>query len=255
MRCQETSSGYPASKARLGDDIFKENFMSEWVNVTASDGHSLSAYVARPVNEPVGAVVIVQEIFGVNPSIRAVADMYAREGFLAVAPAIFDRFERGLELGYGPEDMKKAFSIYPGLNPDVTLLDVAAAYEFAVADSGKGTGVLGFCYGGLVSWLAATRGEDLKMQPGCCVGYYAGGIGKVAAEEPSCPVLLHFGADDDHIGKDQIDAVRTAHPEVEIYLYEGVGHAFANPDRPSYGASAAKVADQRSLEFLRKNLA
>jgi carboxymethylenebutenolidase len=206
------------------------------------------------VGEPIGALVVIQEIFGVNPSIQSVADSYAKDGFVAVAPAIFDRIEKGVFLGYGPEDMKKAYSLYPQLDGDKALLDIAAAYEYAQG-TGKGVGVLGFCYGGLMSWLSATRGENVKMQPACCVGYYAGGIGKFAAEEPSCPVLLHFGAADDHIGKDQIDAVRTAHPDVEIYLYEGAGHAFANPDRPSYVAEAAKLARERSLEFLKGNIA
>ena len=228
--------------------------MGEWVKLEAVDGHELSGYVARPEGEAIGALVVVQEIFGVNPSIRGVVDAYAKEGFLAIAPAIFDRFERDLELGYGPEDMKKAYELYGKLNPDTQLLDIAAAFEYVKA-AGKGVGVLGFCYGGLLSWLSATRGENLKMQPACTVGYYAGGIGKVAAEEPVCPVLLHFGADDDHIGKDQIEAVRVAHPEVEIYLYEGVGHAFANPARPSYVEAAARVADARSLEFLKANIA
>jgi len=151
--------------------------------------------------------------------------------------------------------MKKAFGLYPKLNPDLTLLDVAAAFHYAVKESGKACGVLGFCYGGLMAWLSAVRGEGVKMQPGCCVGYYAGGIGKVAAEEPVCPVMLHFGAEDSHIGSDQIEAVRVAHPELEIYLYDGVGHAFANPDRPSYDMAAGKLADARSLEFLKANLA
>jgi len=228
--------------------------MSEWVKLTASDGHELEGYVARPEGEAIGAVVVIQEIFGVNPSIQGVADAYAKEGFLAVAPALFDRFERGLQLGYGPEDMKKAFGLYAELKPEVQLLDVAAAFEFAKS-AGKGIGVVGFCYGGLLSWLSATRGEDLKMQPACTVGYYGGGIGKVATEEPVCPVMLHFGADDDHIGKDQVDAVRGAHPEVEIYIYEGAGHAFANPARSSYVAAPAKLADARSLEFMKKNIA
>jgi carboxymethylenebutenolidase len=196
----------------------------------------------------------VQEIFGVNKSIREVADHYASEGFVAIAPALFDRFERNLELGYGEADMKKAFALYPKLDPNVSLLDIAAAFHHVKA-AGKPTGVLGFCYGGLMSWVSAVRGENVKMQPDCCVCYYPGGIGKFAAEEPVCPVMLHFGAADDHIGKDQVDAVRTAHPEVEIFLYEGVGHAFANPDRPSYNAAATKLADARSLEFLKKNLA
>ncbi len=228
--------------------------MGEWIRLKAEDGHELGAYVAKPEREAIGAVVVVQEIFGVNKSIRGVVDDYAREGLLAIAPAIFDRIERNLELGYGEADMKKAFGIYPSLNPDVTLMDIAAAFHHA-KQMGKPTGVLGFCYGGLVTWLSATRGENHAMQPDCCVGYYPGGVGKVATEEPVCPVLLHFGADDDHIGKDQVEAVRAAHPEVEIYLYEGAGHAFANPDRPSYKAEQAKLAWDRSLEFLKANLA
>jgi carboxymethylenebutenolidase len=229
--------------------------MGDWVKVKADDGHELGAYVATPASEPVGAVVVIQEIFGVNSSIRKVADDYSAAGFVAIAPALFDRFERNVELGYGPEDMQKAFQhFYPKLDPNVSLLDVAAAFHHVKA-AGKPTGVVGFCYGGLMTWLSAVRGETLKMQPDCAVGYYAGGIGKFAAEEPVCPVMLHFGANDDHIGKDQVDAVRTAHPDVEIYLYEGAGHAFANPDRPSYVADAAKLADARTLEFLKKNLA
>jgi carboxymethylenebutenolidase len=228
--------------------------MSEWVNLKASDGHELSAYVARPEGEAIGALIVIQEIFGVNQSIRNVADSYAKDGFIAIAPALFDRFEKGLELTYGGEDMKKAFDLYAKLNPDTQLLDIAAAYDF-LRPAGKGIGVIGFCYGGLLTWLTATRGEDLKMQAACAVGYYAGGIGKVAAEEPSCPVQLHFGAADDHIGSDQIDAVRSAHPEVEIFLYEGAGHAFANEARSSFVPAAADLARQRSLDFLKSNIA
>ena len=189
-----------------------------------------------------------------NASIRAVADQYAAEGFVCVAPALFDRFERGVELGYDEEGMKKAFGLYAKLEPDTQLLDVAAAYAYAEG-TGKGVGVIGFCYGGLLAWLSATRGDNLKMQPSCCVGYYAGGIGKVAGEEPACPVMLHFGEADDHIGKDQVDAVREAHPEVEVYTYPGVGHAFANEARPSYAAEAAGTAYGRSLEFFKTHIA
>ena len=228
--------------------------MGDWVTVKASDGHELSAYVARPQGAVRGGLVVVQEIFGVNRSIRGVADEYARHGYVAIAPALFDRFEKGIELGYGEADMKKAFALYPKLDPAVSLKDIAAAFQH-VKGEGKGTGVLGFCYGGLVSWLSATRGPANGFKPACTVGYYPGGVGKVATEEPSCPVMLHFGADDSHIGQDQVDAVRAEHPEVRIYAYEGAGHAFANPDRPSYVEEAAKLADQRSLEFLNKHIA
>jgi carboxymethylenebutenolidase len=229
--------------------------MSDWIKVKAEDGHELSAYVARPKGEAIGALVLVQEIYGVNAHIRSVADGYAKDGFLVVVPAIFDRFERGLELKYEGPDQKRAFELYSKLKPDVTLLDVAAAYGVA-KEAGKGIGVIGFCYGGLISWLTATRGENLKMQPSCCVGYYAGGIGSVAKEEPSCPVMLHFGAKDDHIGKDQIDAVRDAHPEVEIFVYAGAAHAFNRDVDPAhYDAAAAKLARERSLAFLKTHIA
>ena len=229
--------------------------MSDWIKLKAEDGHELSAYVARPASKPIGALVLVQEIFGVNAHIRGVADGYAKDGFLVVAPAIFDRFERGLELDYGPEGMKRAFALYPSLKPDVTLLDVAAAYE-AAKEAGKGIGVVGYCYGGLVTWLAATRGEKYKMRPSCCVAYYPGGIGSVAKEEPSCPVMIHFGAEDSHIGKDQVEAVRAAHPDVEIFVYEGAGHAFnRDADPNSFHVASAKLARERTLEFLKRNIA
>lgn len=230
--------------------------MGEWTKLKAQDGHELGAYVARPEGAAVGALVVVQEIFGVNAHIRSVADRYAQDGFLCVAPALFDRLERDLELSYSPEDIKKAFGLYPQLKPDLSLLDVAAAFQRAKELSGKDCGVMGFCYGGLVSWLAATRGEDLSMQPGCCVCFYPGGIGNVATEEPSCPVMIHFGAKDTHIGQDQVDAVRKAHPEVEVFVYESAGHAFnRDPDPNAYDANAAKLARERTLEFLKENLA
>ncbi len=228
--------------------------MSEWVQLKAADGHELSAYVAKPEGTPIGGLVVIQEIFGVNPSIRSVADAYAAEGFLCIAPALFDRFERGLELGYTGDDLKKAYDLYSKLNPDTQLLDVAAAYGH-VKDAGKGTGVIGFCYGGLLTWLSATRAKALNMNLRGVVGYYAGGIGKFATEEPTCPVELHFGEADDHIGKDQIDAVRAAHPDVEIFLYEGAGHAFANEARASFVPQATEQAFERSLAFLKEHIA
>ncbi len=228
--------------------------MGEWKKLTASDGHELGAYVAKPAGEPIGSVIVIQEIFGVNPHIQSVADGYAGDGFLVIAPALFDRYERDLHLGYSGPDAQKAFALYPKLNVDVALLDVAAAYEW-LSSAGKGVGVVGFCWGGLMSWLTATRGDDLKVRPSCCVGYYPGGIGKYAAEQPSCPVMLHFGGNDTHIGKEQIDAVRSAHPEVEINVYEDAGHAFnRDVDPASYNAEAARISRERTLTFFKTHV-
>jgi len=228
--------------------------MSEWTKVKAADGHELSVYVASPAGEPIGALVLIQEIFGVNAYIRGVADGFARDGFLVIAPALFDRVERGVELKYDGEDSKRGFELMYKLDLDKALLDVAAAYELANKVD-RGIGVIGYCFGGLMSWLTATRGETVKMQPSCCVAYYPGGIGKFAAEEPSCPVMLHIGADDEHIGKDQIEGVRRAHPEVEIYLYKGAGHGFSCDARGSYNPQSAAVARERTLTFLKTHVA
>lgn len=228
--------------------------MGNWTRLKAEDGHELNAYVACPPHAPLGALVIVQEIFGVNAHIRSVADGYAREGYLAVVPALFDRVEPGVELQYVGEDQKRAFELMHKLNPETALKDVAAAFHLAT-ESGKGVGVIGFCFGGLMAWLSATRGATVKMQPACCVGYYAGGIGKVAQEEPTCPVMLNFGAEDTHIGKDQIEAVEKAHPEVEVYVYPGAGHAFnRDVDPNAYHAPSASQARDRVLAFLRTHI-
>lgn len=228
--------------------------MTEFAKLRAEDGHELSAYVAHPESQPAGAVVVIQEIFGVNPHIRSIADRLAKLGYLAVAPALFDRIDRGIELKYEGEDLKRAYALMQKLSPATALLDIATAFGKA-KQSVRSVAVMGFCYGGLMTWLSATRGETLKMRPDCCVGYYPGGIGNFAVEEPSCPMMLHFGAEDTHIGKEQVEAVRAAHPEVEIFVYEGAEHGFHCDARASYNEKQAKVAWGRSLEFLSKHLA
>ena len=229
--------------------------MGESVQVTAQDGHQLSTYISRPEGTPVGAVVVLQEIFGVNAYIRRVADGFAKEGYVAMAPALFDRIERGVELTYEGTDMQRAFELRQKLAPETALMDVAAAFTRLKEEDHKGIAVVGFCYGGLLTWLAATRGENVKMRPDCCVGYYPGGIGSVAKEEPSCPVLLHFGAEDSHIGPEQIEAVREAHPEVEIHVYAAAQHGFSCDARASFNPEQARTAQERTLEFLRTHIA
>lgn len=227
--------------------------MGQLIRLQAKDGHELDAYRAEPAGSKVGSVVVLQEIFGVNAHIRSVADRLAEAGFEAIAPALFDRVERGVELRYGGQDFGRAFELMGKLDPTTALLDVAAAAA-EVGTEQASAAVVGFCYGGFLSWLSATRGPEIGFRPLCCVGYYAGGIGKVATETPVCPVMLHFGAEDSHIGKDQVDAVRAAHPDVPAYVYEGAGHAFnRDVDPGSFYAEAAALAWQRTLAFLKEN--
>ena len=223
--------------------------MSETAKLTASDGHQFDAYVARPSAEPVAGLVVIQEIFGVNQHIRSIADGYARDGFLAVAPAIFDRVERNVELPYDGPEAQKGMAIMQKLNLDSTLKDIEAALQYARQQTSKKSGVIGYCFGGLLAWLSAAR-----LHPDAAVGYYAGGIGKYAAETPHAPVQLHFGKLDTHIPADQVEKVHAAHPEVEIHWYENAGHGFNCDMRASYSAEAAALARTRALTFLKKHL-
>jgi carboxymethylenebutenolidase len=222
--------------------------MSEYVTLVAADGHELNAYVARPEGEPVAGLVVVQEIFGVNAHIRSVADGYAKDGFLAVAPALFDRFERGVELGYAPADRQRAMSFLPKLDAEKSLADASAAIDFAATATGKKVGVVGYCYGGTIAWLAATR----RGVP--AVGYYGGHISKFAGEPLSAPVILHFGKQDSHIPAEEVGKIHAAHPEVEIFWYDA-GHGFNRDVDASYNSEAARLARARSLEFLKQHLA
>ncbi len=223
--------------------------MSEFVSLRAADGHSFGAYVAHPADEPIAGLVVVQEIFGVNAHIRSVADGWARDGFLAVAPALFDRIQPGIELGYDPADLQTAMGLFPKFDVDKAIVDVAAAVNYAAGATHKEVGVIGYCLGGTIAWLSATR-----LHPSAVVGYYGGRIGNYAGEKPTCPVMLHFGKQDAHIPIAEVDKVHSAHPEVEIFCYDA-GHAFNCDPRPSYNAAAAKEARQRSLQFLKNHLA
>jgi carboxymethylenebutenolidase len=222
--------------------------MGETVRLKASDGHELDAYVSRPSGEPIAGLAVIQEAFGVNRHIRSVADSYAKDGFLVVAPALFDRMERGVALGYEAADLQKGIALARQSNPADAVTDVAAALEYLRKHTAKKCGVIGYCFGGTMAWLAATR-----LDPGAAVGYYGGHIAHFAHENPSCPVMLHFGALDKHIPKADVDRVGVAHPDVQIFWYEA-DHGFNCDARASFDTAAAKEARKRSLEFLRKHL-
>ena len=224
--------------------------MGETKIVKAADGHALDLYIARPAGAPIAGLVVVQEIFGVNRHIRSVADGYAKDGFLAVVPALFDRVEKGVDLTYEGADMQKGIALMQKIDLDQALVDVNAALTFVREESGKKSGVIGYCFGGLLAWLSAAR-----LHPDAAVGYYAGRIGNFAEETPRVPVQLHFGKLDTHIPAEQVEQVHAAHSGVEINWYENAGHGFNCDMRASYHAESAALARTRALAFLRKHLA
>ncbi len=222
--------------------------MGEFVRLHAEDGQEVGAYMSNRPGEPIAGLVVLQEIFGVNEHIRSVVDNFAKDGFFAIAPAIFDRLEPGLELSYEQVDMQKGLALASRLDPQKMMLDIAAALKFAAAATGKKVGIIGYCFGGSLAWLASTR-----LNPSAVVGYYGSRIGQYVGEKPTCPVMLHFGKQDTHIPTTVGEAVHAAHPEVEIYWYDA-GHAFSCTPRPSYNPAAAKLARERSLAFLNRHL-
>lgn len=220
--------------------------MGDFIELTAADGHRLAAWRAVPQETPRAAVLVVQEIFGVNSHIREVAERFAAQGYLALAPALFDRCERGFETGYGADDIARARLLMGKLNWDLALLDLEAARQNA-ATAGK-VGVVGYCWGGSVAWLAAGR---LPVQ--AAVGYYGGQIEAFKAESPRCPTILHFGKQDGHIPLPVVEAISAAQPQVPVYLYDA-GHGFSCDQRGSFDAAAHALAWQRTLAFFAENL-
>ena len=222
--------------------------MPTMLQLTAADGHTFSAYVATPTGTPRGALVVVQEIFGVNSHIRSVADGYAADGYLAIAPALFDRSERGVELGYATGDMTRGFALKTACSDAAALLDIAAAVAH-VKHAGK-VGIVGYCWGGLLSWLAACRLDGLAA----AITYYGGGMPNHAELTPRCPVLAHFGELDTHIPLDGVRAFGAAQPAVDLQLYPAGQHGFNCDQRGSFDAGSAGEARTRTLAFLRQHV-
>ena len=221
--------------------------MGEMIELTCADGAKIGAWRVRPKGTPKGGIVVLQEIFGVNHHIRAVTTRFAEAGYLAIAPALFDRVEKNVELGYDGEDRPRAMDIRGRTKIDETLLDIAAAVD-AAADGGK-VGVVGYCWGGALAWASAARLDGISA----AVGYYGGGIAANIAFKPRVPVILHFGAHDKHIPLTDVEAIRNAHPEVPVFVYDA-DHGFNCDERSSYNAPSADAARARTMESFAKNL-
>lgn len=221
--------------------------MGKMIELTASDGHKLTAYRADPAGKPRGAIVVIQEIFGVNRHIQQVADGYAADGYLAIAPALFDRVQKNVELGYSPEDIARGREIRGKVTNDMALKDTEAAIK-AAPGAGK-VGIVGYCWGGLITWLAAAKLPGLAA----AVPYYGGGILDNAELQPKVPLMGHFGDKDQHIPVEGVKKLAEKHGKHEIFIYSA-DHGFNCDHRGSYNAAAAKQARGRTLEFFRKHL-
>ena len=219
--------------------------MGKIIELTASDGHKFAAYRADPAGKARGAIVVIQEIFGVNSHIRSVTDGYAADGYLALAPAMFDRAQRNYDTGYSQPEIQAGVAVMQKLKWDQTLLDVSAAIS-AVKSAGK-VGIVGYCWGGTVAWVAAARLAGLA----CSAPYYGGAIPNFISEQPKCPVMFHFGEQDHSITLEQAKKVAAAHPTATAHFYPA-GHGFNCDQRGSYDAASAKLARSRTLEFFRK---
>lgn len=224
--------------------------MGDVIVLTASDGHRFGAYEAKPPGKARGGLVVVQEIFGVNPHIRRVADGFAADGYHVMAPAVFDRAEPGVELGYEPADVERGRNLRQGISLDEMLLDIDAC-RVALGASGK-VGLVGYCLGGSLAWLTATRLDGFAA----AVGYYGGMIAGHLDEAPRIPVMLHFGEEDGGIPMADVAKIRVAADSklVQVFTYPTAGHAFNRDGNEAWHEPSAMLARERTLAFLREKL-
>ena len=221
--------------------------MGHWITLKPAGAGPIQAWRADPAGNPRGGIVVIQEIFGVNAHIRAVTDRFASEGYLAIAPAVFDHIEKGFDVGYDPESRARGMAVVGKVDFEQTLRDAAAAID--VAKEGGKVGIVGYCFGGSVVWAAAARLKGLSA----AVGYYGGRIIAMKDLKPSVSTMLHFGEKDQHIPVAGVRELAAAQPEVEVHIYPA-DHGFNCDHRESYDAPSAAPAWTRTLEFFRQHL-
>ena len=220
--------------------------MGQTINLTASDGFTLSAYRADPAGTPKGGIVVIQEIFGLNGHVRDVCDRFAAQGYVAIAPALFDRLKPGIELGYDEAGLKEGFGYMQQVGNDTPILDIQAAAD-ELKKTGK-VGAVGFCWGGALAWQTSKR-----VDVDCAVGYYGVALDKALQPPPKCPVMLHFASLDHFMPKADAEKVAEAYPDLPIYFYEA-DHGFNCDVRASYDEASAKQAMERTLQFFAENV-
>ncbi|HEY9132533.1 MAG TPA: dienelactone hydrolase family protein [Dyella sp.] len=220
--------------------------MADWIKLTAADGHELDAYRDGPQDSPL-CLVVLQEVFGLNSHMRYACAQWAAAGFSVIAPALLDRAERNVELGYAPEDLQYGFALRAQIQESASLADIEAARAWF---GERKVGVVGYCWGGRVAWWGATRSNAFAAS----VAWYGGGIASNKDETPRCPVQMHFGEKDHSISLDDVAAIRAAQPGVEIFVYDGASHGFGCEERPTFDQASYDLAQSRSIDFLKHYL-
>lgn len=220
--------------------------MGTTIDLKSADGFTLSAYTAGPANASKG-IVVIQEIFGVNHHIRDMVDRFAAQGYAVIAPAVYDRVERGVQLGYTQADIDQGRGYRMKLDDTKLMQDVEAAANHL---GGKKLAIVGYCFGGTVAWWGATRTR--KFAASSC--WYGGGIPGTKNESPNCPVQMHFGEKDASIPMTDVDQVKAAQPKAEIYVYAGAQHGFGCDERGSFSKPDYELAQKRTLDFFAKHL-
>lgn len=221
--------------------------MGTTIRLSADDGHGFDAYLVEPEAEAKAGIIVIQEVFGVNGHIRGLADGFAAQGYAALAPALFDRLERGAALDYSEASLATGRALRTKLGWSDPLRDIGAALAHLRGRSK--VGAVGYCWGASLAWLAATR-----LPVDCAVCYYGAQIVQFVEDTPRCPVMLHFGRTDPLIPPEDVEKIRQARPEVTIHEYPG-GHGFNCNERDDYRPESARRAGERTRAFFAKHLA
>jgi carboxymethylenebutenolidase len=222
--------------------------MGSWIDITAADGHTLGAWRGDPAGTPKGGLVIAQEMYGVNSYLCDVVDDYAAKGYLAIAPRLYDRLERGLIIEYDDEGNRRAKELYRNYDWSKAITDLEAARD-AVAHAGR-VGILGFCFGGSLAWLAACRSTFT-----CAVSYYGGEMTRYMDEDTHCPIECHVGALDTALSPEKVAQFQVRYPDVPFHIYPEAVHGFDNEKRGArHHPEATRIARVRALDFLDRHI-
>jgi carboxymethylenebutenolidase len=214
------------------------------IELTASDGHKFSAYRADPSGETKGAVVVVQAEFGVNAHVKKIADSFAAEGYVTIAPSLFDRIKPGVDLGYDEAAVKEGSELAKQVDLEKAIIDIQAAVD-AVKDAGK-VAVVGYSWGGYLAYVSANQVPGLA----CAIAYYGAGIEGDYLAKRKVPTLIHFGESDPQISTESIIQFRANRPDVSAYTYPDAGQNFNCDEVKGYNATAAQDALERTLFWI-----